>query len=238
MFGFRGLRKKAGFVYKSEDDLSEFLHAGPGDVVSTPSKAPPYIVVDHDLERIIMARWPGRLWRVRVLKRVTTDFQLRNATRAWAVEILEQLPSHLPFGSHGAQVAKVIDAAGRVSIDDVSKLASERHEKAGEVLARQGGRLSGGSLHHVDDPPSLIGPASSLLGTHFSRRAEALVGYRGAFAEYDFDPEGAYLVEPWSTALDKLYDIAYASGAPDRFSDEEKSILMHGTWATSISRAG
>lgn len=238
VFGFRGLRNKTGFVYKPEDDLGEFLGASPGDTVSTPSKSPPYIVVNHDLAHIIMARWPGQLWRVRVLERVTTDFRLMKATRAWAVEVLEPLPSHLPFGPHGSQVAKVIDAAGRVSIDDVAKLASERHEKAREILTRRGKRLSGGHLHHVDDPWSVIGPASSLLGTHFSRRAEALVGDCRAFAEYSFDPEGAYLVEPWSTALDKLYDIAYASGAPDLFSDEEKSMLMHGAWSTSIFQTG
>src|SRR4051794_19329261 len=61
-----------GAALEQLDDRSPLtgllLAAAPGQRVSVPAPGgPPWIVVDHFLDRVLVARWPGRLLRVGVV---------------------------------------------------------------------------------------------------------------------------------------------------------------------------
>ena len=56
-----------GFVYVPDSDSGVFAGAARGMVLRKPDRSPPWIVVDHAIESAVIARWPGRLWRVVVL---------------------------------------------------------------------------------------------------------------------------------------------------------------------------
>lgn len=96
--------------------------AAVGTRIRTPSLDPPWIVVDHAMETVIAARWPGRLLHVATvppdggqeraaLGRAAQDLR---ATRVFAVDVLAELPPGILFGRHGEAVAEVLERARRM----------------------------------------------------------------------------------------------------------------------------
>ena len=80
-----------GFAYVSEEEPAQFANGTPGLTVGTFKDSPPWIVVDLSLSSIVVARWPGKLWEVQILKRATEQ---PNASaryvRATAVRIVRE----------------------------------------------------------------------------------------------------------------------------------------------------
>lgn len=120
----------SGYAYVSER-RDPLWSAHPGDRVRTPSLGPPYIVVDHALEGVVVPRWPGWLLRVRIVpaanRREREAFALAHEnlrddagyTRALAVEVLEELDPAALFGTYGAVVTRMLDAALELNTDDL-----------------------------------------------------------------------------------------------------------------------
>ena len=59
-----GIGVVEGFVYAADTESGPMTGAGIGDRVRIPFPGPPWIVVDHAIETVIAARWPGQLLRV------------------------------------------------------------------------------------------------------------------------------------------------------------------------------
>src|SRR5262249_15552613 len=53
-----------GYVYVGCDDPGAMAEAKPGARAQIAGRSPPWIVVDHDLASVTVARWPGVLWHV------------------------------------------------------------------------------------------------------------------------------------------------------------------------------
>jgi hypothetical protein len=59
-----------GFVYVPTEEQGPMTSAAPGLRIGRFTDEPPWIVVDHSPHSAILAKWPGTLWKVRVLKRL------------------------------------------------------------------------------------------------------------------------------------------------------------------------
>lgn len=95
-----------------------------GATVRTIDRGPPWIVVNHALESLVAAKWPGRLWRVKILKAASKrDNIATNYTRALAVRILVEEPVAQLFGACGDAVVEVLDKARTLDIEAVQDLS-------------------------------------------------------------------------------------------------------------------
>ena len=116
-----------------------------GVKISLEGRVPPWIVVDHDLSSVIVAKWPGRLWRVRIVDAATERDQrafggspLPQAryTRCISVSVEAEEDAAILFGAHGAGVVWVLQEASRLSHAHAEALANNRHADAGAAQDR------------------------------------------------------------------------------------------------------
>src|SRR4051794_27045731 len=97
--------KVTGFVYVPAAEEGAMRAAARGATIRNPDRHPPWIVVAHTMERVIAASWPGKLWRVRVLREAPEQpMATAGYTRATAVEVLEEVPVARLFGARGEEV--------------------------------------------------------------------------------------------------------------------------------------
>lgn len=223
-----------------------------GATIGIEGRAPPWIVVDHDPSSVIVAKWPGRLWRVRIVEAATERDQrayggppLPQAryTRCISVSVEAQADGAILFGAQGAGVVRVLQEAAGLSHARAEALANNRHADAGAAQDRvwrswlrqqailddthvdyDGTLLMGGQK-----PGSPIHQGLSALHLTVLKRARA-VGGEAATAS---DEEDTWLIHPWDGANRVLGDAALALGAPELVSGEDRAILMHG-WSSVI----
>jgi hypothetical protein len=120
----------------SERDFAGAPYPQPGVRVRGTGGNPPWLVVDHYIDRMVVNRWPVRLWRAADIEAAPPGSQVSDwYTRAISVRIAEELPAWLLFGDHGYQVTRIIDAAARLEDEDVTVLAAARPGTAGHIYA-------------------------------------------------------------------------------------------------------
>jgi hypothetical protein len=234
-----------GYVYAPLENPGAMAGAAPGVCVRNADRGPPWIVVDHGLQSVIVSKWPGRLWRVEIIDRVS-DADLRSAgqsplradapyTRAVAVDVLEEAPVAALFGAHGAAVCEVIAAAGEVDLDGARRLAAARPREAADAYSRAWATwLAREDLRSRDRivPEGTLAvptgrsrsPIESGLGVVYGqlfRRARAVCGDAATVS----DEDDTWLAEPWNGAAAALLDAALAFGAPDVIDDADREIL-------------
>jgi hypothetical protein len=242
-----------GFVYVSDDDPGPMAGAAAGTTVTKTSLAPPWIVVDHTLDTVIVARWPGRLFRVTSVEPTGADQRaaLTSAaeglradagySRVLAVAVREELPATVLFGAHGEVVATVIGAAGRLDADTAVRLLAARHPGAREAYGRAWSRWLSGQPQHCeqqDDEHSLtlavhgVGRTSAPVGDGFTVLWDAVTASvrRCAPQSLSVDADGEWaLAEPWASAGAALLEAAMAFGAPELV-DVADAAALTGAW--------
>lgn len=222
-----------------------------GARIRTPSLGPPWIVVDHAIETVIAARWPGRLLRVASVppgddqERTALARAARNLrpdvgyTRVLAVDVLAELPPQVLFGPDGEAVINVLERALRLDATAAHELAAARHPGADQAYSRawqrwlgqqpNGAPYQGGNHSHVLAVPG-AGPARSPVGhgltlawTCVADSARRCAG-PAAFA---VDEEGdEVLLDPWAAAASALLDTAMALGAPGLAGPPDSALLL------------
>jgi hypothetical protein len=245
-----GVAVVEGFVYAADTESGPIGEAGIGDRVRTPFPGPPWIVVDHAIETVIVARWPGRLLRVASVppadeaERDALDRAAENLradagyTRVLAVDVLAELPPWFLFGEHGQAVAGVLERARRLSNPDARELAAKRHPEAagayGRTWQRWLDRQPSGAPYHGDDHSRLLavpvaGRAQSPVGAGFTLTwtcvADSARRCAGS-AAFTVDAEGdEVLLDPWATAASALLDAAMGLGAPELAGPADAAVL-------------
>jgi hypothetical protein len=242
-----------GFIYVAANDRSPLADAVEGKTISIPGRKPPWIVVNHDLSKVIVAKWPGRLWRAKVIEAATPEDQARSGgpprasakyTRAISVSVGEELPVWTLFGSSGERILPVIDAATNLTRERATILAAARSPEAAEAAGRVWKRW----LEHVDAPElyqhgdfdrtlaipatddrSPVRSALTVVHNEVFQRAKTLEG-SDAMVE---DGEDVWLVEPWNTAAAVLTDAALAQAPSDFVSEADFALLTKGWNAMS-----
>jgi hypothetical protein len=239
-----------GYVYAPDADPGLLAKAAPREIVSKLDRSPPWIVVDHSIETAIVARWPGRLYRVVVLdaEGIEQASAYANYTRAVAVQVCEEVPAWRLFGDHGAAVSAVISFAARLEPSTARLLADLRHPLAAQANSRAWNRWLNGtgvrSEHEESDFSGTLaaGPGPSRSPINYGLtvtyrtvwdRAEALLG-SVAFVD---DAEGERTLVPiWSSAADALLDAALALGAPSIVTGED-AIILTAAWRSVADQA-
>lgn len=137
--------RRTGWAYVARPD-DPLVAAAVGDTIRLPARKPPWIVVNHDLSRTIVARWPGRLWRVEIIDPVTLADERRTGgspplpyvtyTRCVAVKVLEEVPVAMLFGDDGAAVCSLIDSVQTIDRRLAQDLAAARLPEADTAYDR------------------------------------------------------------------------------------------------------
>jgi hypothetical protein len=213
-------------------------------------------VVDHSVESIIVARWPGRLWRVQVLDLASeADMKAAGAgnlrsdagyVRAIAVAVVDELPVSGLFGPHGHAVCSVIEAAMGLEVATVELLARARHTDGGQAYSRawnawldvedhssphRGGDHSRTLAITAGRARSPINSGLCVLSTVFNRRARCLAGD----TPFVVDDECETALEPmWGRALDAILEAAMALGAPELVNSTDHEVLT-AAWRAVIA---
>ncbi len=235
-----------GFVYVPHDAPGPMRSAAPGQRVTKPTLEPPWLVVDHALETVVVARWPGRLFRVTVVPPRTDPERatmIRIAqellpsagySRALAVDVVEELPAAMLFGRHGDAVAAVLTFAALLTEDLAADLASRRDPDAARAYRAAWQRWQSGARREkaAVDPSGVLavqGPerAGSPVNNGFLVLDDVVrtaAKRRGTDALVADDGD-LVLAEPWSTAESALIEAAMALGAPDLVTEAEAEAL-------------
>jgi hypothetical protein len=195
-------------------------------------------VVSHTLDDVLVARWPGRLWRVELLEAALS--QPRDGAgyrRAIAVKVLEELSAATLFGTHGAEVCKVIQAASRLNEEDVDRLGQNASAISAAAYARAWTtwltrndptshflrQEHGDTLQaRVAGKTSPIGHGLSVVHNAVFERART-VGGDGVLVR---DDDEVWLVPRWATAADALCQAALALGAPEIMPEADRRLLI------------
>tara|TARA_R100000365_G_C2748642_1_gene80935 strand:- start:14128 stop:14895 length:768 start_codon:yes stop_codon:yes gene_type:complete len=239
-FTYREDGPVTGYVYVANSKQDDrFRTARPGDIIRNPEPDPPYILVSHNTEDIVLSGWPGTLWTAEVLDATAQQEEDSDFTRAVAVRLVERLPAHTLFGPHGEAVAWVADRASRLSYAEAELLADRRAPDAARAYASAWLNWDGmtPSSREYTDWEGIISvgseapfsPVGRGLRTVFGAvvaQAWRLQGDDAMYAESgtEDDPE-LCLAEPWANAALCLIEITMALGAPDLLSQEDHKLL-------------
>ncbi|WP_057241198.1 MULTISPECIES: hypothetical protein [unclassified Kitasatospora] len=240
----------AGFVLVTAKDPDYLKVATVGDRVMLPSFEPPWIVVDHTLERVLVTRWPGRLFRAEVVPPATDEERAAMAragenlrpdagyTRAFAVDLREEISPSLLFGPHGDAVIRVLAAGLALDEEGARSLASARHPAAGQEYSKAWHRWLAelrDTAHYRDqDHASTLSihgaaPSGSPIGCGFSvlwQTVRTSAELRCRAGSFTIDEDGdEVLLDPWRTALGALLDAAMAFGAPHLVDSHAAAVL-------------
>jgi hypothetical protein len=227
-----------GFVYASTGESGPMGRADTGSTIRGASSGPPWIAVSRTLDDVIVARWPGRLWRVELLEAAPSQpRQSAGHTRAIAVKVLEELSAATLFGAHGAEVSKVIQAAERLTEEDVERLRARASEAAVAAYARawttwitqKDPTSHFVQREHEDTLQARVAGKTSPIGHGLSivyktvfERARAVGGDEVVVRGED----EVWLVPRWATAADALCQAALALGAPEVMPEADRILLL------------
>ncbi|HWA91851.1 MAG TPA: hypothetical protein VG889_17565 [Rhizomicrobium sp.] len=243
----RLLGRVTGLVYVAQDETGAMKDARPGARLG--KTGPPWIVVHAAPDAVLVTHWPGRLWRVRVLRR-GREQPLADAryTRADTVEAIEELPCAILFGAHGDAICRVLDAAAALTRDAAERLSAARHPDCDAAYLRVWNGWSGGALASPERPLMIAGRdqplatggrkspvGGTLMTVHgaVGRRAGAIDG-AAAFRDEDDD---TFLAPPWDGASDALLHAALALGAPELCEPRERDALL-AAWEAVYGETG
>lgn len=228
-----------GFAYAPAEEPSQFANATVGLTVGTFADKPPWIVVDQSLSSIIIARWPGKLWEVQILRRASEQPRPgASYVRATAVRILSEIPTATVFGVNGRAVEKVLWTAAQLTLEQRDRLAEQKSQAADEVFSAAWNRwlakVEPNNPHRDQDhrdtlavfagsSRSPVGPAFTVLSSITSKRAKDLEGD----AAFVVDEDEQVFAPTWAAASSALMHACMGVGASsDILSSDERSILL------------
>lgn len=236
----------SGFVYVAAGEPGPMTLASAGARVENSDDGPPWIVVDHKLESTILAKWPGRVWRVRVLRRAPEQpHAYAGYTRATAVQVEEELPLAALFDFNGLEVAEFLSAVSQITGEAKESLSTTADGQAArlhsEVWDRWLSQADPSSPYLGEDhsgilsmgakaPRSPVGNAPSVLHAEVRKRAREIDG-ESAFELHE-DEES--LNPQWACLAAHLQHALFAIGASDSLlTQAEREVLAR---AYSASR--
>ncbi len=239
---------RIGFIYVPKSETGPMSQAQQGQVVRVEGRGPPWIVVDEVPASIILAKWPGTLWRAMIVEAATADDQRSRGgpplpyaryTRCISVKIIEKVDLSVLFGEHGQAILTVLSRAAALTREQALRLSSARHPNAPDAYDRtfrRWGEAEGicedyddnldGTLKISSMPAeSPINEGLSLIHLTAFERAKAVDGADATHIDEDGDED---LAEPWTGAGAVLLDAGLALGAPKFVTAEDRDILLSG----------
>ncbi len=234
-----------GYVYVSNEDVGVMAHATAGAKISLHERRPPWIVVDHSINSIVVAMAREAL-RVAITDAVGIEQASTRTryTRAFEVRVVEEISPSRLFGERGDAVCTVIAGAGLLELAQIHLLAQTRHPDAAEAYSRawndwlaavggtdahRGENLHGTLAISGGGCRSPINCGLTVLYQTISDRAEKLVGSTAFILNEDGDK---YFEPTWAAASLALLETAMAFGAP--LVSETDRQIMSAAWYSVI----
>lgn len=227
-----------GFVYVPDTEATAFDSVSAGATVRNANAGPPWIVVNHSLAAVLVARWPGRLFRVAILEKANEQpMPSATYTRAVAVLVVEELPTITLLGEQGAPVAAILGRIGTLTLDDALTLSAALHPSSAEIFSIAWrnwlAKVEGNSVYldedHEDTLQIKVGNAVSRVGYALSLVSSMVFDQGRAVsgpAAIAVDAEGEVeLQAPWSGASTALLHAAMAYGAPGLITQQQAAVL-------------
>ncbi|MDA3650203.1 hypothetical protein LZ318_40020 [Saccharopolyspora indica] len=240
----------SGFIFVDQEAPDYLKEAAAGSRVTLPSFEPPWLVVDHSLDRVVVARWPGRLFRAEIVPPATDAERAAMAraaerlssdagyTRAVSIDLVEEISPTVLFGPHGDAVRAVLEAGCALDEESARRLASARQPAADHAYSaaweRWLGEQPNGAVYQGQSHASIVaisgaGPSESPIGHGFSVLSRAVyesARLRGGESAHARDEDGDWvLLDPWRTASAALLDAAMALGAPHLVGERTGTLL-------------
>ncbi len=247
-----------GFWYVSQTEDEPLRQIQAGTRVQNETRQPPWIIVDHTIESITVAHYPGTLWRVEIIDPATEeDFKAVGTsglssratyTRAIAVDIHQELPVSLLFGPQGdaiCHILETIDSLTETQAEDLSRhlhadadgIYDEawkrwlKHEDARSVYLNQAHLNTLGIPGHRRDSP--IHKGFYVIHQQVWNQAKKLT--QGAALIVDED--GDVTLNPiWRRASTACLQVAMRYGTKDWLSEAECKVLS-AAWDTVMGTA-
>lgn len=228
-----------GYIYVADNDEGILKNASAGQTIKNKKKGPPWIVVDHGLESMTIAKWPGSLWRAEVVDEAkdTGLLELAKYTRANGVKFIERLSLEVLFGDFGEGVLKIIESANTIYIDTANRLASAFPAEALELYSK-GWNIFGGTAS--DQPPfygrnhqytiaipgdegcSPINSAFKIIYSQVFDQANELTGGKAVLSD---DEGNLSLDDEWSKSCNSYLCAAMAVAYQQKYSRDEVAVL-------------
>jgi len=237
--------KIQGFVYAADEDSELFRDAKAGDLITKQDRNPPFIVVNHTLDKIIITRWPGKLYKVEVLnpskEKDINKGLVKNVwyTRTLGIKILEEVLVEKIFGVNAQQISQVINLARNITEEQVNAL-SEYDTVYGRTLFAKTwdhwlSSIDKSYVHTAEDHSntlkffsgdqsygSPIRDGLSIISSQFHIRVREIAGESAFFV----DEEGEISLQPkWARACEQLLHASMSYESDNLLTKMEKEIL-------------
>jgi len=236
------------FVEKSEASTLKV-----GQRVKNAKAGPPYMVVCEQIQSIIETSksWPGRLWRVQVIKLGDMSNTIPNVwyRRAREIELIEELSIEMLFGTHGNKIVPLLNQITMLNSLNVDALYANSVEKSVAEAAytrawkywnenlkyprlhtyNDGITIGSPSMHDQEKSP--INCGFSLISELIWKRAHELDGDE-AFIEVVYYGEVEIELNPrWSAACNAFLYHAMALSMSPHLSSADFSVLTQ-SWSS------
>lgn len=239
-----------GYSYVPESSSELMKEVQPGEVIKNSSDAPPWIVVDKSLNSVVVAKWPGHLWRVEVLRLAGEQPRsTANYVRAVEVKVVEELPLAQLFGAKGEAVVRVIESARTMNIQHLAALLQTADKRAVEIYSEAWNRWlsvlcrldpihareehSGTLAVSGTSTGSPVGSAFKVLYSVLRDRALALVGNSAFIVDEDGNE---FFVPEWVDACGVFLCAIMGYGADGLLSADERQACT-APWRAVFARA-
>lgn len=227
-----------GFVYVADGETGPMTKAAAGLQIGSFKDTPPWIVVDDEPGSATLAKWPGRLWKVRVLQKATQQpAACANYTRATAVHVVEELRLASLFGHNGDAIVDFLSSIARLTAQTAANLGDASDADAARVHNNvwdrwlssvdpgspcMGEDHSGVIAFSAHKPRSPVGHATSVLYAELSQRARAIAGDSAWVVDGDdvnFNPQ-------WARAAACLQHALFAIGAAQHLASASERVAL------------
>lgn len=237
--------KIQGFVYSSDEDNKLFKDSKVGDVITKQDRNPPFIVVDHSLDKIIVTRWPGKLYEVEVINQSKEEGLnkglVKNVwyTRTLGVKILREVPVENIFGPNGNQISQIITWARNITEEQINSFSKYDLESSRDLFTKAWRNwilITDKEYPYLNEDHfdtlklfsnnqkynSPIREGLSIIASQFDIRARELVGE----SAFGIDDEGEIFLQPkWAKASEILRHGGMSYESDNLLTTSEKQTL-------------
>jgi hypothetical protein len=228
-----------GYLYVADCEEGILRTISEGKYVKNKKPGPPWFVIDHAINSMTVAKWPGSLWEAQIVDEAKNTGLLDYAkySRANEIKVLRQLPLSNLFGKYGEAILKIISTASSINLDDVNILSALSTDDALSLYSK-GWNIFGGTKN--DDSPNFgrnhkntiampgdegCSPINNgfkiIYGEVFNRANELTNGE----AIHSDEDGNAFLEPTWQNACNAFLCAAMAIAYQDKYTNDEIKTL-------------
>lgn len=239
-----------GYCYVPSSSHEPIRNARIGATIENPTDEPPWIVVDKSIDSLVVAKWPGQIWKLEILRPAKQQpNSSANYVRAASVKVLDEVPIAVLFGPNGQGVVDVIESARTLDFQQGMKLASFFKSDALNLYSEAWNRWLN-ELCRLDESHKRDDYSNTLAITGASKRSPVGTAFTVLFSVLrdrliEIVGESAFVVDEdgnesfssdWSIVFNALLCAAMGFGINDILSANEKDCLTK-AWRDTFSKA-